>query len=284
MTGISIHIGVNRVSAQHYGSEQPLKGAVADSDAMKAIAEANGFATRQFVNEDATSLTVLDAIEQAAAQLDSGDILFISYAGHGSQMFDHLGDEPDSLDETWCLYDRMVLDDELYRAYGRFARGTRVLIVSDSCHSGTVARVAKFDPRSEYPDPNQAAELPYPVEDELTFRALPEEAARAAFLRNQGQYGDVRGSLAQAPPRDLQCSLQLLAACQDHQLAADGAANGYFTQHLLHRWQEGRFSGSYTELFQAIERAMPRRQKPNRMLLGEATAEFADDRPFSIAT
>jgi hypothetical protein len=62
------------------------------------------------------------------------------YSGHGNQVPDLDGEEPDKLDETWCLYDGQMIDDELYRMYGALAEGVRVLILSDSCHSGTVAK------------------------------------------------------------------------------------------------------------------------------------------------
>jgi hypothetical protein len=41
------------------------------------------------------------------------------------------------------LFDRQVIDDEIYRLLGRFAAGVRVVAVSDSCHSGTVTRMRR---------------------------------------------------------------------------------------------------------------------------------------------
>ena len=51
-----------------------------------------------------------------------------------------MAEETDQLDETWVLYDRQLLDDELYDLWCRFAPGVRILMISDSCHSGTVSR------------------------------------------------------------------------------------------------------------------------------------------------
>jgi hypothetical protein len=53
---------------------------------------------------------------------------------------DVTGDEEDQLDETWCLYDGQLIDDELYLELSKFAEGVRILVLSDSCHSGTMIR------------------------------------------------------------------------------------------------------------------------------------------------
>jgi hypothetical protein len=231
-------------------------------------------------NEGATVLAVSHAVSEAATRLNAGDTFFLSFAGHGSQLFDSSNDEPDSLDETWCLYDRMILDDELNGLYFGFAPGVRVLLISDSCHSGTIDRVLEIERETEFDDPRGIA-IPYPPAQELVFRALSEQEARTAFRNDPDRYAEAAALASRYAQASLKCSLQLFAACQDNQLAADGAGHGYFTQQLLYHWQGGAFQGSYDELFQAIERAMPKRQKPNRDFLGEPVAAFISGRPFS---
>jgi hypothetical protein len=49
------------------------------------------------------------------------------------------------MDETWCLYDGQLLDDELHGAWEKFQAGVRILVFSDSCHSGTVLKMKKKD-------------------------------------------------------------------------------------------------------------------------------------------
>ena len=58
------------------------------------------------------------------------------------------GDEKDDYDETWCLKDKQVIDDELFNIYAKFKKGVNILILSDSCHSGSVSRT-KEDPAPE---------------------------------------------------------------------------------------------------------------------------------------
>jgi hypothetical protein len=43
------------------------------------------------------------------------------------------------MDETWVCYDRQLIDDQLYELWGKFKASVRILVLSDSCHSGTVS-------------------------------------------------------------------------------------------------------------------------------------------------
>ena len=85
-------------------------------------------------------------MRSAAKQLRRGDLFFLTYSGHGGQVPDVTGEEDDKKDETWCLYDGQLIDDELYFELSRFAAGVRILVLSDSCHSGTVTREAPPPP------------------------------------------------------------------------------------------------------------------------------------------
>ena len=51
---------------------------------------------------------------------------------------DEAPDDPnDTLDETLCLFDGQLVDDELYALWAGFPADSRVLVVTDCCHSGT---------------------------------------------------------------------------------------------------------------------------------------------------
>lgn len=136
---LSLHIGLNNVDPSAYGFfVPPLGGCLNDADDMRALAQGQGFLTRQLVESAATSAAVIDGIRTAASQLSSGDIFLLTYAGHGSQVPDPA--EEDQRSETWVLWDRQLIDDELYALWGLFEPGVRVVVISDSCHSGTVTR------------------------------------------------------------------------------------------------------------------------------------------------
>lgn len=65
---------------------------------------------------------------------------------HNSWVPDEGTDEMDGRDEAWCPYDMetngLILDDDLFSIFERRKPGAKIVMISDSCHSGTVARLA----------------------------------------------------------------------------------------------------------------------------------------------
>jgi len=140
---ISLHIGVNRVDPARYGGwSGALAGCENDARTMTAVAAAEGFRTTQLFTSQATTANVLEAVRAAAEKLTAGGFFLLTYAGHGGQVPDRNAepDETDQQDETWVLYDRQLLDDEIERALAAFQAGVNIVLLSDSCHSGTVYR------------------------------------------------------------------------------------------------------------------------------------------------
>src|SRR5687767_5304590 len=134
--GLALTIGLNSVSPAHYGGwSGDLVACEADAQDMASIAKANGFKVTMLLTKSGTRARVAKEIKSAATSLKSGDIFLLSYSGHGGQLPDLNADETDAQDETWCLYDGEQVDDELYVLLGRFKKGVRILVFSDSCHS-----------------------------------------------------------------------------------------------------------------------------------------------------
>ena len=142
--GISIHIGLNHVDPKHYqGWDGALNACIADANDMRALAKKKGFAGNTlFVDGQATAAAVSSALLEAGKKLVKGDILLLTYSGHGGQVRDTNSDEKDNdrMDETWVLYDRQLVDDELSNIWSQFKAGVRLLVLSDSCHIGTAVR------------------------------------------------------------------------------------------------------------------------------------------------
>jgi hypothetical protein len=130
---LSLHIGLNAVDPAAYGGwSGDLMACEFDANDMTAIAKAQGMKPTTLLTKQATRAKVVAAVRAAAKTLASGDLFFVSYSGHGGQVPDVTGDEPDKKDETWCLYDGEVIDDEVYLELSRFAEGVRVLVLSDA--------------------------------------------------------------------------------------------------------------------------------------------------------
>jgi metacaspase-1 len=269
--GASLHFGVNRIDSAHYGTDGALHGCENDARAMEALAASRGFATTTLLTEAATSDAVLGALERAAADLRAGDTLFVSYAGHGAnvQDFDGTADENDGLDETWCLYDRMVLDDELYVAWGKFARGVRILLLSDSCHSGTISRELGAHmtalERLQYGD--------------QTTRNLDRATVDDAVARHRSDYQG-RANPARGP---IAATVITISGCQDNQLSQETGGRGVFSTTLERVWAGGAFRGGYRAFHRAIVAQMQPTQSPNLTVGGAPNAHFEAEQPFTIA-
>jgi len=142
---ISINIGLNGVDPDAYnGWDGALAGCVNDALAMQKIADGLGYVSTLILDGEATADRIVAEIGQAAFNLDDGGIVLITFSGHGGQMTDVNGDEADGKDETWVCYDRQMIDDELYNLWSQFPTGARILVLSDSCHSGTVTRNREY--------------------------------------------------------------------------------------------------------------------------------------------
>ena len=274
--GMAVAIGLNAVDPKHYGGwSGELNACEADAEDMAAIAKSMGFSRITLLTKKATRPQVIRAVRGAARALKAGDIFMLSYSGHGGQLPDKNNDEPDGMDETWCLYDGELVDDELYALYGQFAQGVRILVFSDSCHSGTVTKLAYYH--------GTTGARAMPVGGEVRFRAMPPDVALRTYRKNQAFYDKI---LKERIPKDSQAdpkaTILLLSGCQDNQLSQDGAFNGLFTSQLLKVWKNGLFKGSYRGFHRAIVRRMPPDQTPNYLVVGRPNLSFLAQRPFSI--
>lgn len=289
---LSLHLGLNAVDPRHYaGWSGDLAACEFDARDMEALAKAAGLKPKVLLTKSATRSKVLAAIRAASKTLKKGDLFFLSYSGHGGQIDDGSGEEDDKLDETWCLFDAEFIDDELYLELSRFAKGVRILVLSDSCHSGTVTRAAP-------PRVTRGGARP---------RLMPPAIARRVYEMHQRFYDGLQRNILRAsggrPVTDpdaalanvhvaasprletiaakCKASVILISGCQDNQQSMDGNQNGAFTGQLLRVWQRGAFKGNYKRFHAAIKAGMDASQTPNLFTLGPART-FLAQQPFSL--
>jgi peptidoglycan hydrolase-like protein with peptidoglycan-binding domain len=302
-TAISLHIGLNFVDANAYdGWSGPLNGCINDANSMKALAEGQGFRTTQLLNEEATSIRVIQEIVAASQVLTTGDILLISYSGHGGQVDDANSDEADAKDETWVLFDRQVIDDELYALWSRFQPGVRIMVFSDSCHSGTVIKgafaassdVGRRDFRArkmvtvrgdgneeEATGTNISNSLKGATPWEDVKRAMPLEKEKIDNNRFRSMYNTLQLIAGPARSANIGASVLLISGCQDNQFSYDGDFNGQFTGTLLRVWDNGYFKGDYRSFHREIADRMPPEQSPQYTTAGAVNVLFEGQRPFT---
>ena len=276
--GMALTIGLDAVDPKHYeGWSGKLNACEADANDMTDIARSRKFKVQTLLTKRATRSAVLGGIAKAAKGLKAGDIFFLTYSGHGGQVPDRNGDEPDHQDETWCLYDGQLIDDELYTALGRFARGVRVLAFSDSCHSGTVTKTMYYAARAAAASAASGTGAPV-----IRYRAMPREVALRTYRAHRAMYDKLQRAVKPNAEDALRASTILISGCQDNQLSQDGDFNGLFTANLLRVWNEGHFSGDYRKFHQSIRRNMPPDQTPNLFTTGAQDRVFEKQSPFTV--
>jgi metacaspase-1 len=253
----SLHIGLNRVSPAAYGGwGGKLSGCHNDADAMAAIAIARGARCNILLSQDATLQRVIDAIYVISQDAKPGETVLITYSGHGGQVPDLSHDENDGFDETWCLYDGMLIDDDLNAMLAHFRKGVRVIVVSDSCHSGTVTKATAMLENSKL------------IGVRKIVKAAPAEACRVAPRSSS----PLAQALAKKPR--MKASIVLLSGCQDNQFSYDGPTNGLFTEKLLKVYADGKLHYSYREFRKQIGRLMPPEQTPQIYIIGGKNKPF----------
>lgn len=124
------------------GNANDLSGCLNDSRDMKQVLNAlyPGFFIKSFSNALCTVANFISQVTVAIGCLEPGDFLVIHYSGHGSQSYDPHGDEADGYDEAICLYDGMVIDDDIRKALMAIPEGATVVLMMDSCFSGSITR------------------------------------------------------------------------------------------------------------------------------------------------
>jgi len=102
-----------------------------------------------------------DNIQNSILKLISGyDYIILSYSGHGSYITDWNGDETDGQDEVICPVDfetKGFIPDDWFRNQflKKLNQNTKVRILMDCCHSGTIMDLKyKFDINNKYIENN----------------------------------------------------------------------------------------------------------------------------------
>lgn len=306
--GMALTAGVNTVDRSHYKGDWKARLRAPESDAygVALLAEANGFQVMgPLYTAEATRSRVIADIETASKALDRGDFFLFFYSGHGGQVPNRNGDEePTGLDSTLCLYDAMVVDDELAILWARFAPGVRVLFLSDCCHSGTVfkaadaaasatATAARWDlvestPLGVRPDsivPRQLLRSPPGLPDKEDIapwlpKMMTRDAAWETYDAHRAFYDEIQERIGVPFPTPVAHVLHL-AACHDGQLALDGAHYSVFTSALQRSMREDR-PATYLELHQRVSARSPSTQSPMLNVYGVTDGSFENAVPFHL--
>ena len=253
MTKRALCIGVN----DYPGTGSDLSGCVNDAKDWAATLARRGFKVEKLFDRQATGDAIRKAIRVLVGQAQPGDLSVVQYSGHGSFVPDADGDEPDGTDECLCPYDigtkGPITDDELFDLFSDRRQGVKLFMISDSCHSGTVARFAPITT----PPTIKGKNAP-----QRKVRFLPP----GAFLskRQSAKLGARRAIRSSSPPG--RYGALLMAGCQDTEYSYDayfeGRPNGAFTFVALRALGSLPAGATYAQWFAAIRESLPSQQYP----------------------
>jgi metacaspase-1 len=134
----AVCVGIN----DYPGIFNDLKGCVNDANDWTALLQGFGFTTTTMLDSQATRSNVKSALQNLVNITNAGDIAVFTYSGHGTQVIDQNSDENDTYDEAIYLYDGTVVDDELRAILQGIHPQAQLIVISDSCFSGSVTRLA----------------------------------------------------------------------------------------------------------------------------------------------
>jgi hypothetical protein len=244
---IALCVGIN-----NYGGQNQLHGCVNDARTWMDVLRLKGYTVTPLLDEAATFQGIVQALTAMTKSLKYGDRLVFTYSGHGTNAPDTSGDEADGMDEAICPIDcfdkGMLFDDELQVILGSRALGTRVLMIMDSCHSGTV---------------DKFLQVPSNVKSDFDMkpRFMPANAMRA------------RVNPVHSKPRSLFRSITLLAGCLDNEYSYDAYINGLATGAFTYFASQALASnpGTYNAWQKQIRTSMPNPTYPQTPVLSGTT-------------
>src|SRR6266566_751451 len=227
-------VGIDEYQAE---SVQDLNGCVNDVEAMRifllnqlGIPENH---IRMLTNQQATRAAILHSFE--AFLIDNPAVAFnnqmlFHYSGHGSQMKDTTGVEPDGHNETIVPHDSRTHHPDVYdipdktlgALLARLAerKGNNITVILDSCHSGSGTRRIEL--------PGTARVRLAPIDDRLPPADLDADLLTTPPTRGAGPSGWATTGMSHV----------LLAGCRDQDLS-----NEYWSKS---EGQEGVWHGALT--------------------------------------
>lgn len=230
---VSIHIGINEPADR---SLRPARHTEEAAWKMAELASQAGYQSiRVLLAQEATRPAVHDALAGASQVLKGGDMLLVTYSGHGRQLRHPHAEDADGSDECWCLADEHLLDNALAGYWRLFDSGVRIVVVAESCHGGGMGR-GSYGPDA----------APVNVPGLVAYRS-----ARGSSRSTEPWPVYKPSCTLEAPrnPNGIRASVLLLAAAAEDQQARDNA----FTSALLAVWENGNFRGDYLELYEKVK-------------------------------
>ncbi len=248
--GMALLVGlksVNPVAYNGWPGTNGCWGCENDVDTMTKILGPD-YEIHSLKTKEATSDNIIKGIESASSKIRKGDIFVFYYSGHGGQQYDLNFDDLDGKDETLVTYDRELVDDELDNLWLKFPKGVRIVMISDSCNSGSNYRAGP------------------------TIDMIRQTVVRVFRFKPEMKSG-------------MEAQMIHYGGCRDGFNAQGQQDGGLFTKSLNAVWNDGKFQGNYPDFLLKIRRRvreMDRIQEPQYGEYGKVSDEFRQQKPFTI--
>lgn len=261
-----LFVGIN-----YPGTSSELGGCVNDAKDMHSLL--TPYIESQcdvLLDADATKANIVDALKMYIEGLKPQDLLIFHYSGHGTWIPDKDGDEPDHRDECLCPIDYesgLLIDDELAEIFSQKTRGSRILFLSDSCHSGSVFRMGGN------PSWNPSAKIKF-IPPEAILKGKQAERAEtteqkhiaSTVIRKTGGMSNKATS-----------GVVHFAGCQDTEYSYDasfgGKANGAFTRNFIDVYKSLPMEATFGDMMKELKNYLPSYEYPQRPKLNGTTAD-----------
>jgi hypothetical protein len=245
-------VGINN----YPGTSNDLQGCVNDANDWSALLNDLGFETSLMLYSQATRQAIKTGLNTLIASAGESDVIVFTYSGHGTQVIDLSGDEGDSYDEAIYVYDGMILDDDLRVLIDQMNPRATLVVISDSCFSGTVTRLV---PENSKPRFMPAAGI------------SADRVVRQHFLLPEANMPEI-----------------LISGCSDSEYSYDaeisGRYNGAMSAMALKVIKQNP-NVSYNEFYASLRQLLPSSNYPQTPQL-EGTADHKNTRlfePFPVA-
>lgn len=239
------------VGNNYPGTSAALSGCVNDALDWSDLLAEEGYDVQMLL--EGKKFDVLEQLRELVDRAGFADRIVFTYSGHGSWVPDRDGDEADGRDEVLVMADYrnggIITDDELQDVFRNLKYGSGALIISDSCHSGTVSR---FMP----PD--------------TPLSARPRFLSPINFVEGLSEERAI--AMERSAPSHPRATASLISGSKDDEYSWDawfnGRANGAFTKAAIDTYRHGIRLGTWHK---SIREQLPTSQFPQAPQLTVAT-------------
>jgi metacaspase-1 len=277
--GYALAIGLNSVNKKHYeGWDGKLNVCEKDALDIAAFLKKKTISVTNLLTKEATRDNVLKELDRLAAKAVSGDLVVVYYSGHGGNEIPDLNkdeDDPwsDKFDESWCLYDAQLIDDELYFQWKKFKKGVRIIVVSDSCFSGDIVKALDGNKRKSKAMEAETGNNTWKANQKFYKSILKKLDSSELQLYKSTKTDKVRATLLQ-----ISSSQEGQPSVPESQWFPD---NSLFTGVLMKAFADTKYK-SYEQLVSDLKKIMPDFQTPNEQVLGDKSIKILLQSPFKI--